>query len=370
MKIHINNPKDFAKSLKQLSKATDGHCMPILGNVLLHAELDGPVWAMGTDLYTSCKVRVHGVSMFSGETTVSLKALAGAVKGMSKAKAITLETCAQGLMVSSDLGAATFPTIDPAEFPAMPWVTPTPMYEMVCSIAELRGMIEATIHAVSDDFTRLHLSSLLLEVGASSFRCVATDGHRLAKVESALFDRDANGKKTQWLIPKQSARALLDMLAGIDGDCKFCTAGPNLFAYLPDGEIWSCKLVDAQFPPYEQVIPQLHENEAECLVNTGLFGKAAGACKATAPKRTGGIKIVLGANMINLSSEDPDKGESHASCPVQYTGAPKVLGLNIVYLSEALTMHPGDCRVQFGGELDPIVMRSPGRVSVIMPMRI
>src|SRR6478752_3891046 len=121
--------------------------------------------------------------------------------------------------------------------------------------AVLREMIERTLFSVCNDETRFHLNGVFFESDGSKSRMVSTDGHRLSKVERTI----ANGPKLSAgiIIPK---KGLLEIRKVLDSgpSCKLAIKTPHLFLVQEDIAI-AVKLIDAQFPPYEQVIPKDHK---------------------------------------------------------------------------------------------------------------
>src|SRR5262249_32653685 len=135
----------------------------------------------------------------------------------------------------------------------------------------------------------------------------------------------------------------------------------------------SAKLIDAQFPPYEQVIPKEHDKTVR--LGRGLLLDALRRISIMASDRTFGIKLQLKAGALDITSDSRDLGEAREELEASYQGAELTIGFNAKYLIEVVSqIDDEEVLVELGGELDPAVIR-PGAakneyLGVIMPMRI
>ena len=81
---------------------------------------------------------------------------------------------------------------------------------------------------------------------------------------------------------------------------------------------FSVKLVDAQFPPYAQVIPQ--NSEQKVRVPRAAFADALRAVSIAASERTGGVKLTLAKGTMRITSESPESGDGFDEVPIDYDG--------------------------------------------------
>lgn len=229
----------------------------------------------------------------------------------------------------------------------------------------LVDMIERVYLAISRDATRAHVNSMLLECSDSTLRCVATDGHRLS-----LATRSHPDAFAPVLVPLTALTEIRKILAGApEEQITLGVSGPNLH-FAADGFTFTCKLVDAAFPPYQQVIPK----DSMCTVTMPRLGliDALKAVSVASSDRTGGVALEFEADFVTVTAQSPEGGD--ASDVVTCTGGPSKavrIGFNAGYLVDALSVLDGD-EVTFGftGELDPAVVRAEGFVGVVMPMRV
>jgi DNA polymerase-3 subunit beta len=196
---------------------------------------------------------------------------------------------------------------------------------------------------------------------------VSTDGHRLSKVERTI----ANGPKLSAgvIIPK---KGLLEIRRVLEAgpQCKLAIKTPHLFLVQEDIAI-AVKLIDAQFPPYEQVIPKDHKRII--TVDRGRFIDALRRAQLMSSE-TRGVKVAAAKEGITITSDNPDLGEVREELDAEYSGDPIAIGFNPKYVVELLGQMSSDqITVAFGGELDPGLIRpvsSDEYLGVVMPMRI
>jgi DNA polymerase-3 subunit beta len=138
------------------------------------------------------------------------------------------------------------------------------------------------------------------------------------------------------------------------------------------GTTFSVKLVDAQFPPYAQVIPQ--NSDKNVRVPRAAFADALRAVSIAASERTGGVKVALTKGVMRITSESPDTGDGADEVPIDYDGPAITIGFNARYFLDVLGALDGDEVILcLSGELDPAVVRPANDeqfLAVVMPMRI
>jgi DNA polymerase-3 subunit beta len=266
------------------------------------------------------------------------------------------------------------------EFPSLP--QPDENAPVLALDADtLSNLISSTHFSISTDETRLHLNSALFEWDGERVRMVTTDGHRLSKMEVQVPGKQATATM---LIPLKGVlelKRLCDEARGEGGrgdeaapPIKMIQSGPNAFFQLA-GLSFSVKLVDAQFPPYQQVIPETSERAIRAP--RLALADALKAVSIAASDRTGGVKLTLGSGKMRFESESPESGEGFDEVLVEYDGPDVTIGFNARYFLDVLgAIDDEEIILGVSGELDPAVLR-PGTesatssyLSVIMPMRI
>jgi DNA polymerase III subunit beta len=241
--------------------------------------------------------------------------------------------------------------------------------------------LDTAIHAVCKDETRFHLNGVLIEAFGINHTLVSTDGHRLVRVK-----RDAATVHGTGILPAAAAAIVVKLLRS----CQAARAAIvkhklHVSCLDKDGGSWECsfKMIDAQFPPYEQVIPKDYSKlvtvERKPLI--AAMKRAKALCT-----QTRGALLKIASGKLSIVADHPDHGQITEALPADGAwvedGGTAALGVNAGYLLDALDEI--DCKhitITFGGELDPVLVRGTDdqtewsvadarRVEVIMPMRI
>jgi DNA polymerase-3 subunit beta len=209
---------------------------------------------------------------------------------------------------------------------------------------------------------------------------VTTDGHRLSKIDVKVSGRQASSTMLIPLKAIHELRRLCDEMMAEGGDknaeISITQSGSSAF-FQGAGMTFSVKLVDAQFPPYAQVIPQASEKVVRAP--RSAFADALRAVSVAASERTGGVKLSLAKGSMRITSESPESGDGFDELPVEYTGPNMSIGFNAKYYLDVLgAISDEEVAIGLSGELDPAVLRPAGAtttsdrqfLAVVMPMRI
>lgn len=350
--------------------------MPALANVLLAAE-GNTLRVAATDLYLSVSGQTHAEIATAGSVAVPAKDLLERVKAMpdGPVQVIATEGAQTTLKAVGSPRRYTLHGIPGGEFPQLP--KPTPDAPSLSLPVELLSLLIARTHfSISSDETRPHVNSGLFEWVGDRVRLVSTDGHRLSKMEATVAGSSATATMLIPLKAIAELRRLADE-AKAEKDATTVTitqSGPNAF-FTVAGMQFSVKLVDAQFPPYQQVIPQISDRSVRAPRLP--FADALRAVSLAASDRTGGVKLSVGPGTLRITSESPESGNGFDELSVDYAGPEVTIGFNAKYFLDVLAaIDDEEVVLGISGELDPAVLR-PGTeasdqsyVAVIMPMRI
>ena len=373
----VVSKRDLGRILARCQGVADKKStMPVLGNVLLEASKTNELSLAATDLYLGVSGTIPARIEKPGSVAVGARDLFERVKMMPEGN-IAIAQQPDGSVVIRAQGQArryTLKGLPGSEFPTLPQPGEGAA-SMVLGTEVLSDLIAKTHFSIAADDTRPHLNSALLQMEGNNVRMVTTDGHRLSKMEIQQPEHEATASM---LIPLKGIHELKRLCdeAKSDGTGSIAVlqSGTNAFFRVPGLQL-GIKLVEVQFPPYAQVIPQstLHQVPAP----RALVADALKAVSLAANDRTGGVKVTLASNVMRFSSESPESGDGFDEVPVDYNGTELTVGFNAHYLLQVLSsIEQDDVVLGVSGELDPATVR-PGAPSargdylaVIMPMRI
>ncbi len=358
--------------------------MPMLANVLISVDSPNTVKVAATDLYLSISGRAPAEIQQGGSTAVPARDLFDRLKTMPDGP-VSISVDATG---ATEIKSGTSPRrfrlhgLPGDSFPPLPEpAADAPTLEIEGKV--LGSLIGGTQFSISTDETRAHLNSALFEWDGEQLRMVTTDGHRLTKMEAVVGGKKATATM---LIPLKAIAELRKLTeeasasegkveeGGGSGTLTITQSGPNAFFSVGDTR-FSVKLVDAQFPAYQQVIP--HSSELSVRAPRIALADALRAVSLAANDRTGGVKLGLESGTMRITSESPESGDGFDEIPVDYEGRPITIGFNAKYLLDVLNVLADDeVLLLLSGELDPAVIKpasdDPTRsfIGVVMPMRI
>ena len=381
--------KDLLKIVARMQGVAERKStMPVLANVLLAVDGSNGLRLSATDLYLSLVGRVPADVSKPGSVAVSAKDLFERVKMMPDGPVViaTQDNATTTLKAAGSARRYTLRGMPGDDFPPLPLPaegSPT----LALEVEVLSELIQKTHFSISTDETRAHLNSALFEWEGDTVRMVTTDGHRLSKVDVKVSGRQASATMLIPLKAIHELRRLCDEMmaegpiAGPDGEKKkpellITQSGSSAF-FQGAGMTFSVKLVDAQFPPYSQVIPQ--SSDKVVRAPRVAFADALKAVSVAASERTGGVKLSLSKGSMRITSESPESGDGFDEIPVEYAGPNMSIGFNAKYFLDVLASVTDDeVAISLSGELDPAVLRPAGGtttsdrqfLAVVMPMRI
>lgn len=342
--------------------------MPILSNVLLRVG-DGKLTVAATDLNLATVTTLPLLVGSAGSLTVSAKALHDIVANLPAGDVSLKKVENNWAEIKAKKVSYRIVGIPDRDFPKVPDARDAAFVEL--DAGALLGMIRATQHSICKDETRFHLNGVLFESNGKTARMVSTDGHRLSKADRSMAGPELAG--TGVIVPRGGVvelRKLLDGAKAVD----VAVDGKFLFVRRDQATL-AIKLIDAQFPPYEQVIPKSHTRRL--VVERELLMHAVKRAALMASD-TRGLKFSMTDGALEVSSEHPDRGQVCETVDCETSGAPIAIGVSPKYTLDLVNVledvDEGAIAIELNGELDPIVLRSVANpdafVGVVMPMRI
>lgn len=370
--------KDLLKLVSRMQGVAERKStMPVLSNVLLAVDGPNALRVAATDLYLSIAGKVPAEVKKGGSVAVPAKDLLERVRMMPEGSVqiVTTDGASTNIKASGSPRRYTLRGMPGDDFPPLPQAAesaPT----LSLSVDVLAELMQKTYFSISTDETRAHLNSALFEWDGDTVRMVTTDGHRLSMMEQKVVGKQATATM---LIPLKAIlelRRLCDELNAEGSkdqkpEITITQSGSSAF-FQAGSTTFSVKLVDAQFPPYAQVIPQATEKKVR--VARGPLADALRAVSIAASERTGGVKLQLGGGTMRITSESPESGDGSDEVPIEYNGPAITVGFNAKYFLDVLGAL-GEDEVELGlsGELDPAVVKPVSErkfLAVVMPMRI
>jgi DNA polymerase-3 subunit beta len=358
---------EFLRGLRLAQGIADRRStMPILANVLLRTDGKNKILLAATDLNVSVSIELAAKIDKEGGLTVGARPLHDIVQSLPGEDVVFRRAENNWADIKAAKVAYKLVGMPDRDFPKIPDHREV-KYGKV-DPAVLREMIDKTLFSVSNDETRFHLNGVLFECDGARARMVSTDGHRLSKVERTLTGGPVLGQGV--IIPRKGLAEMKRALEGAQGPCDMAVAGIYVFLKIGDAAL-AIKVIEAQFPPYDKVIPSA--NDKSLVVGRKDLLEALRRASLMSSD-TRGVKFAMEKGTLHIASDNPELGEVREELDVEYAGEPLAIGFNPKYFEDILQQMTNEqVRLDLSGELDPGVIRpadSTDYLGVVMPMRI
>jgi DNA polymerase-3 subunit beta len=324
--------------------------LPVLANILVETT-DKGIRLSGTDLDIAVSTEVSADIDAQGAMTIPAKKLAEIAKELPPSPVKFASSGEQ--RVTLDCGRSHFKILGlpKDEFPSFPAIKFKDSWRV--RAGELRKLIDHTSFAVSTEESRPILNGVLWELRAEQMRMVATNGHRLAKMEVPIAT--AGAPSSDLIVPPKA----LDQIRRLfpeDEELEIAKGDNHLGFRSPFTSVFT-RLIEGPYPNYSQVIPK--DNDKFAIVDKALLVGALKRMSVIASDQTHRIRMSFNQALLRFSVQTPDLGEATDELPVRYTGDPIEIGFNANYLLEILRFLPTD-------EVK-ITMKAPERAATLEP---
>jgi DNA polymerase III subunit beta len=354
--------------------------IPILSNVLLRADGAGGASRLAlsaTDMDVEIVERVAARVERDGQTTAPAHTLYDIVRKLREGAQIELETLGgrNELALRSGRSTFTLACLPPEDFPVMS-AGELP-HRFVLSAGELRTLIDRTRFAISTEETRYYLNGIYLHATKSNevpvVRAVATDGHRLARIEMTAPEGAAGMPGI--IVPRKTVLELRKLVDEGDEEVQVALGEAKIRCAVGEAELTS-KLIDGTFPDYDRVIPAGNDKLLE--VDCKSFAEAVDRVSTISTERSRAVKLAIERGSLVVSATSPENGTAVEELEVRYQSTPIEIGFNSRYLLDITDQIVGEY-VQFlmADAGSPTILRDgaseasgANALYVLMPMRV
>ena len=355
--------------------------IPILANVLLRAE-EG-LQLKATDLDIEVVESIPADVAQGGATTVPAHMLYDIVRKLPEGAQVSFETQGEGgqMLIRSGRSRFTLQALPEADFPDLAAGDLPHCFSLPA--ANLKSLIDKTQFAISTEETRYYLNGIYLHTlddpAGMLLRAVATDGHRLARVEMAA--PEGSGGMPGVIVPRKAVAEIQKLVEGGEDDVVVelspakvrLTFGGAVGDGLGTGRVvLTSKLIDGTFPDYQRVIP--NGNDKRLTVERGDFARAVDRVSTISSERGRAVKLAIADGRLTLSVNNPDSGSATEELEVDYEAPALDIGFNARYLLDIAGQLDGDTalfRLADPGSPTLIQDREGApALYVLMPMRV
>jgi DNA polymerase-3 subunit beta len=360
------------KSLGHVHRVVERrNTIPILSNVLLSATGEG-LQLKATDLDLEVTEITPADIGQKGATTLPAHTLYEIVRKLPDGAQVSLEAGDNGqLQLRSGRSRFNLQSLPESDFPDLATGDLTHAFKIAAP--ELKRLIDKTQFAISNEETRYYLNGVFMHVaevdGKAFLRAVATDGHRLARLETPA-PSGAVGMPGI-IIPRKAVAEVQKLIEDPEAEIGVELSSTKIrFTIGP--VVLTTKLIDGSFPDYARVIPT--QNDKFLTVERKDFAEAVDRVSTISSERGRAVKLAVSEGKLVLSVTNPDSGSAVEELEVDYDGAGLEIGFNARYLLDIAGQLDSDTALfKMNDSGSPtIIMDRDGASAlyVLMPMRV
>ncbi len=371
MKVIIER-STFLKALGHVQSVVERrNTIPILSNVLLQAE-GGFLALTATDLDIEIAEQVTADVERPGAITASALTLYEIVRRLPEGAQICLDTEGDGGRLKLSAGKSEFSlaVLPDQDFPSL--TVDHQGVEFVMPAIDLKRLIDKTRFAMSQEETRYYLNGVYFHAVTDdglALRAVATDGHRLARLDCPLPDGAADIPGV--IIPRKAVTELRRLLDDA-GEVISVMVSEAKVRFAFDDVTLTSKLIDGTFPDYQRVIPS--GNDRTLKVETADFSKAVDRVSTVSADKTRSVKLVLDTDHLTLIVNNPETGSAQEELGVDFNADGLEIGFNARYLMDVAAQVDGQTATfEFADPSSPTIIRDEEdeqALYVLMPLRV
>ena len=345
--------------------------IPILSNVLMRAD-GGTLSLTATDLDIEVVEQVPADIEQDGAVTASAVTLFDIVRKLPDGTQVGLETGGEGgrLKLTAGRSEFTLAVLPEADFPNISSGEDGKGFSVPAS--DLRRLIDKTRFAMSQEETRYYLNGIYLHAAdgeQKTLRAVATDGHRLARLDAPLPD-GAEGMPGV-IVPRKAVIELRRLLDDAEDEVRV-TVSSSKIRFESADVVLTSKLIDGTFPDYQRVIPT--GNDKVLRVDNAAFSRAVDRVSTVSADKTRSVKLSLGADKLELLVNNPETGTATEELAVEYPADSMEIGFNARYLLDIAGQIDGESATfELADAASPTVVRDEEdarALYVLMPLRV
>lgn len=368
MKVTIQRAT-LLKPLQMISGVVERRqTLPILANVLMTVTQE-KLSLTATDLEIELIGTAHlDQSAEPGAITVSARKLLDICRALPEDALLQFSLEGEHLMLRSGksrfmlttLPAQDFPSIEDSPFTA----------EFTIDKAKLKSLLAKTHFAMGQQDVRHYLNGALIDINQGTIKCVTTDGHRLAY--SSISDVTMSDAKLRVILPRKSVLELMRLLDANSQEAVKIYVGDNHFRAVSFDFTFTSKLINAQYPDYEKLIPRTIENTA--TASREALKQAFARASILSNEKFRGIRLQLDRDLLRILANNPEQEEAEEIVHLEYQGSGMEIGFNVAYLLDVVsTIASETIRWSFSDPNGGVLIEASEKddsLYVVMPMRL
>ncbi|MCK5876012.1 MAG: DNA polymerase III subunit beta [Candidatus Marithrix sp.] len=326
--------KELLPTLKMIIGVVEQRqTLPILANTLIQVKED-VLYLTATDaeVEVSCNLQLEsGINTDNeGETTLPARKFFDICKSLSDTA--TIQVAIEDTQASIKTGKSKFKlqTLPAIDFPDRPQLKEPASFTISQSV--LKNLFYKTSFCIAVNDVRYYLNGVLLEIADNKISLVGTDGHRMA-VAQLDFPTKTEAKV---IIPRKAVLELSKSLTDGDDEIEISFDDNHILFKLNNSLEISSKLIDGDFPEWQNVVP--NDPDKIIIAEANTVKKALTRASILSNEKYKGVRLALSNNQLKISAKNSYQEEAEEIIEVEYTGEELEIGFNGIYLLDAINV--------------------------------
>ncbi len=371
----VCSQNELNQQLSSVSRAVPSRpSRPVLGNIWVKADAAQQIVTLvGFDEVLGIESCFAAQVEASGVLTLPAKLWGDIVSRLPNEDVVT-ELTDEGItvMITSSSGHYEVRGLEAEDYPSLPTVEDGDAIAL--SAEALLDGLKGSLFATSSDETKQVLTGVHLLSDADTLEFAATDGHRLAVVQTV----DETGTPTPEMDVTVPAKALRELERMIQSH----SSNQPVQVRLDETQVMfdlgnqklTTRLLEGQYPNYRQLLPK--QFARQITLDRQELMKSLERIAVLASQKNDIIKMSLNSaqQVVALSVEAQEVGSGREELPAQISGDDLDIAFNVRYLLDGLKAFEGSqVQIQCNAATSPAVLSPLGEAKItylVMPVQI
>ena len=354
---------------------------PILANVLVTADVSTQRVSLSAfDLSLGIQTSFGAQVAAGGTLTIPAKLLGDIVSRLPEGE-IALDDGGDeagdgGILVTLKYASGKYQMrgLGAEEFPELPVIEDGEAAQL--SVESLIEGLRSTLFSSSGDETKQVLTGVHLSTQDGELEFAATDGHRLAVVETIAQAEVSESElpKIAVTVPSKALQEVIKMLDRASTAAVSVKFDPGQIVFEWADQRLTSRLLEAQYPNYRQLIPRQFMHQV--TIDRRALLSALERISVIADQRNNIVKMGINAESqsVKLSVDAQDVGNGEETIAAQITGEGLEVAFNVKYLVDGLkVMNTTEVQIQLNTATSPAILSPLGSLKMtylVMPVQV
>jgi len=299
---------------------------PVLANILIETQNSNNIKLYATDFDLSIMTVINAQVEEEGKITIPARKLLDIISRLNEGL-INFELKENTMTITNGKTKFEIIGISATEFPKIEELSKKEEEIEIDLEPFIKGIKEAAFAAAGYETNNL-LSGVVCDISKNVLEIASTDGNRLARTRKLINNKE--GKNIQLIVPSKVLQEFLKMSPLIDEESvKISIEKTKILIETSNTKIIS-RLMDGQYPKYNQLIPTSFPKEAK--INVSNVIKSLERVSTMVNEKTSIVKLKFSENKLDLMADTPDSGASQDEIDIVYGGEEILIAFNYKYL--------------------------------------